>query len=87
LGRTFYRKALPTATDKFTIITVNHFDPVTPPENGHILMKKLSKGKLFILDEVGHGGGNFDCRTKIIIAFMDNPSGTLDTACFNLYGK
>ncbi len=68
-----------------TIITVNHFDPVTPPENGHILMKKLSKGKLFILDEAGHGGGNFECRTKIIIAFMDNPSGTLDTSCFNVY--
>ncbi|MCZ6521921.1 MAG: alpha/beta fold hydrolase [Bacteroidetes bacterium] len=68
-----------------TMITVNHFDPVTPPENGHILMNKLTNGQLFILDEGGHGGGDVECRNKVMIAFMDDPDGNLDTSCLNIY--
>lgn len=70
-----------------TMITVNHFDPVTPPENGHILMERLTNGQLFILDEGGHGGGDVECRNKVMIAFMDDPDGNLDSSCLNLYKK
>lgn len=68
-----------------TVITVNHFDPVTPPEFGHIMMESLEKGQLYILDEGGHGGGNSACRTRLMIDFMDNPNRSLDTSCLNIY--
>ena len=79
--KTFQSSSVP------TMITVNHFDPVTPPENGHILMEKLTNGQLFILDEGGHGGGDVACRNKVMIAFMDDPGGNLDTSCLNIYKK
>lgn len=68
-----------------TLITVNRFDPVTPPENGQILMEKLSNGQLFILDEGGHGGGDLECRIRVMTAFMDAPLGSLDSSCLNVY--
>ncbi|MTI30489.1 alpha/beta fold hydrolase, partial [Xanthovirga aplysinae] len=74
-------------SDVPTMITVNRFDPVTPPENGHILMEKLTNGQLFILDEGGHGGGNEKCRANVMISFMDNPRGNLDTSCLNLVNE
>ena len=77
--KTFKKSKVP------TMIMVNQFDPVTPPENGRIMMKGLSQGQLFILDEGGHGGGNGACRAKVMMAFMEDPTSELDTACLNLY--
>jgi hypothetical protein len=68
-----------------TLITVNHFDPVTPPENGHILMRNLAKGKLFILNEGGHGGGDYECLDKFMVELMDSPDEKPDTSCLNIY--
>lgn len=68
-----------------TLITVNQFDPVTPPENGKIMMETLSNGQLFILDEGGHGGGDVNCRNKVMINFMYDPNGELDASCLNVY--
>ncbi len=72
-------------SDVPTLITVNQFDPVTPPENGRIMMETLSKGQLFILDEGGHGGGDAKCRNKVMIEFMHDPNGPLDASCLNVY--
>lgn len=86
-----HSSSLPEKNKKFqmssvpTMITVNQFDPVTPPENGQIMMKSLANGQLFILDEGGHGGGNDECRNKVMEAFMDAPNSKLDTSCLNLY--
>ncbi len=66
-----------------TLITVNQFDPVTPPENGHIMMERLTNGQLYILDEGGHGGGDVDCRNSVMISFMNDPNGNLDASCLN----
>ena len=68
-----------------TLILVNHYDPVTPPENGYILMEKLSNGQLFILDEGGHGGGDLACQARVMDDFMNDPGGELDVSCLNLY--
>jgi len=68
-----------------TLITVNQFDPVTPPENGRIMMATLSQGQLFVLDEGGHGGGDMECKDRVMIDFMDNPHGPLDASCLNVY--
>lgn len=77
--RDFQHSAVP------TLIMVNHYDPVTPPENGHIFQKKLENSFLYILDEGGHGGGNQDCRSQILLQFIDNPHKEPDTSCLKLY--
>ncbi|WP_297794066.1 alpha/beta fold hydrolase [uncultured Eudoraea sp.] len=90
-GRNWHNKNLPMEQRKFqdsdipTLILVNRFDPVTPPKNGYLFKENLSHGTLLVLDEGGHGGGNRDCKNKVIIDFMNNPSGKLDTSCLNLY--
>ena len=72
-------------SDVPTLIMVNQYDPVTPPEYGHQFMKELTNGHLLILDEGGHGGGNPDCRDSVMIEFMGNPSKLPDVSCLNLY--
>lgn len=91
--RTWHANILPEDRKEFnkssvpTLITVNQYDPVTPPENGEILQKQLENSRLFILDEGGHGGGNEACRDKVMIAFMNDPFGELETSCLNIYKK
>ncbi|MDW3648321.1 MAG: alpha/beta fold hydrolase [Bacteroidia bacterium] len=77
--RDFKQSAVP------SLIMVNQYDPVTPPENGHIFQKHLSNSYLYILDEGGHGGGNEDCREKVMLEFMENPKKEPNTSCLNLY--
>lgn len=72
-------------SDVPTLIFVNQFDPVTPPENGHVLMKGLTKGQLFILNEGGHGGGSMTCKNQLMAAFMNSPDLALDSSCLNIY--
>jgi len=90
-GSNWHKNILPIEDRKFknseipTLIFVNQFDPVTPPENGHLFMKKLSNGTLLILDEGGHGSGNKECKDQVIINFLNDPSKKLDTSCLNLY--
>jgi pimeloyl-ACP methyl ester carboxylesterase len=73
--KSFQASAIP------TMIFVNQFDPVTPPENGRLMLEKLPQGRLFILDEGGHGEGNFECKLSVIRAFFDAPLDEPDTAC------
>lgn len=77
--RTFVQSKIP------TLVTVNHYDPVTPPSYGHIFKETLVNGTLLILDEGGHGGGNRECATEVMISFMDNPYEELDISCLNLF--
>ncbi len=68
-----------------SLIFVNRYDPVTPPENGTLFKERLSQGTLLILDEGGHGGGNQDCKDQVIVSFMDHPRQPLEVSCLNLY--
>jgi pimeloyl-ACP methyl ester carboxylesterase len=68
-----------------SLIFVNRYDPVTPPENGRLFQERLSQGTLLILDEGGHGGGNQDCKDQVIVSFMDHPEKPLDVSCLNVY--
>lgn len=76
--RVFKMSAVP------TLIFVNQYDPVTPPENGVLFQKQLSHSQLFIIDQGGHGGGNFACKFALIEAFMDDPSRKLVANCMKL---
>ena len=75
------------SSDIPTLIFVNQYDPVTPPENGHLFMNNLGNGRLLILDEGGHGAGNRECKDRVMNAFMDDPSSELDISCLNIYNK
>jgi pimeloyl-ACP methyl ester carboxylesterase len=68
-----------------SLIFVNRYDPVTPPENGLLFKKDLSNCTLLILDEGGHGGGNQECKDRVIVDFMDAPEKPLDISCLNVY--
>ena len=89
-GNNWHNNIMPIEDRKFedsklpTLIFVNKFDPVTPPENGHLFMKNLSKGTLLILNEGGHGSGNPECKDQVMINFMNDPNKTLDTSCLKL---
>ncbi|MGB5204550.1 alpha/beta fold hydrolase [Eudoraea sp.] len=90
-GMNWHTNNLPLEERKFqdsdvpTLVFVNRFDPVTPPKNGDLFMENLSKGNLLILDEGGHGGGNRECKNQVMIDFMNNPNGKLNTSCLNLF--
>ncbi len=68
-----------------TLIFANRYDPVTPPINGKIMLEQLSQAQLFVMDEGGHGGGDWECRLKVMTNFMKAPHEMLDTSCLNLY--
>ena len=68
-----------------TIIFVNQYDPVTPPENGPLFQKKLSRSYLFVLDEKGHSGGDFPCKMKVMASLMDNPDRKPVGSCLKIY--
>mgnify|MGYP001812795657 FL=1 len=91
-GRNWHTSSLPMEDRRFqdsdipTLIFVNRYDPVTPPENGTLFMENLSQGTLLILDEGGHGSsGDDQCIDQIMIDFMNDPQGSLEDACLNLY--
>jgi pimeloyl-ACP methyl ester carboxylesterase len=69
-----------------SLIFINQFDPVTPPENAAIFQSKMTDSRAFIIDEGGHGGGDMACKRKIMDAFMTSPDAELDTECLKLYG-
>jgi pimeloyl-ACP methyl ester carboxylesterase len=72
-------------SDTPTLIFVNRYDPVTPPENGRLFMENLSQGHLLILDEGGHGQGNQQCKETVMIDFMNAPDSLPDVSCLNVY--
>lgn len=68
-----------------TLIMSNYFDSATPPENGYIFKESIPNALLLILDEGGHGGGNEECRNKVMADFMNKPNDSLNVACLLLY--
>ncbi len=90
-GMNWHPNSLPMEERKFqdsdipTLLFVNRFDPVTPPKNGILFKENLTRAKLLILDEGGHGGGDDDCKNQVINDFMKDPNSELDTTCLNLF--
>lgn len=90
-GRDWHTASMPVPERAFkasevpTLIFVNRYDPVTPPENGHLFMKDLPHGHLLILDEGGHGQGNQQCKEQVMMEFMNAPDRLPEVSCLNLY--
>jgi pimeloyl-ACP methyl ester carboxylesterase len=90
-GADWHKGHLPVEKRRFqpseipTLIFANRFDPVTPPEYGHLFMEQLSRGRLLILDEGGHGGGDAACKDRVVLDFLAHPDHALDTSCLKIY--
>jgi len=90
-GMGWHGKSLPIEDRRFktsavpTMIFVNQYDPVTPPENGRLFERQLDRSHLFVIDQGGHGGGNFQCKMKMMTAFMDDTGKRPDPSCMKLY--
>ncbi len=90
-GMKWHNGRLPISQRKFnissipTVIFVNQYDPVTPPENGPLFKEKLTNSRLYILDEAGHSGGDNDCKMKVMTALMDDPAFDPTAKCLRLY--
>ena len=89
-GMNWHSKTLPAANRNFslssvpTMIFVNRYDPVTPPENGKHFMKKLTNGRLYILDAEGHGG-NFGCKMEVIMSYLEDSAKSPNAACLKIF--
>lgn len=90
-GKKWHAASVPIDKRKFkmsavpTLILANQYDPVTPPSYGREFKERLSNARLLILDEGGHGGGNPECKTRVVMKFMGAPKAKLDTSCLHLY--
>lgn len=68
-----------------SLIFINQYDPVTPPENAAVFKSQMTNAHAFILDAGGHGGGDVNCKRSIMDAFMSAPNAALNTGCLKLY--
>ncbi|NNF35803.1 MAG: alpha/beta fold hydrolase [Saprospiraceae bacterium] len=69
-----------------SLILVNKFDPVTPPQNGYDFLKDLKKGQLLVIDEGGHSGGG-NCQWEVMNSFLTAPSVPVSASCFKLVDR
>jgi pimeloyl-ACP methyl ester carboxylesterase len=67
-----------------TLIFSGGFDPITPPAWAELTAKTLTQSYYFNLPRGGHGTSlSEDCPRKILLAFLDNPTGKPDAACID----
>jgi pimeloyl-ACP methyl ester carboxylesterase len=67
-----------------TLILQGEYDPVTPPANGMLVAKTLSKSYFFLFPGVGHGvSSSSGCPDDITNAFLENPTEKPDASCIS----
>ena len=69
-----------------TLILQGEYDPVSPPANGMLTAKTLTKGYFFLFPGVGHyvlGSKASNCPNDITNAFLDNPAEKPDASCIS----
>ena len=70
----------PVISDTPTLLISGDFDPVTPPKNGDIVAKSLSKDQHLTFINNGHVPIN-SCFFRLAKEFLNNPTKTLDGNC------
>jgi len=69
-------------SDVPTLIFEGGFDPVLPPSLGSEIAKTLRHSTIVTIPAGSHGNATgTPCATSITSAFLDDPSGPLDTSC------
>ena len=72
----------PVVSDVPTLVLVGQFDPITPPIWGEASVSTLSRGTLVVMPGAGHSViDSGDCGAALGVAFLDNPTQTLDSSC------
>lgn len=71
------------ASDVPALVTVGALDPETPPEYGRMLASTLPNATLMVLPDSSHAALSRPsaCTTRVITAFLADPSGPRDIAC------
>jgi pimeloyl-ACP methyl ester carboxylesterase len=65
-----------------TLIAAGEFDPITPPSYGRLTAETLTNSAYFEVPAAGHSASAFvACPEGIMEAFLDEPSGSVDTSC------
>ncbi len=69
-----------------TLILQGEYDPRTPPTNGVLAAKTLSKSYFFLFPGIGHGviaSHASNCPNDIMNAFLENPNTKPESSCIN----
>jgi pimeloyl-ACP methyl ester carboxylesterase len=74
----------PVSSDIPTLVQTGQFDPITPPEMGHLVNTTLTRGYVFTVPGFGHSALlqlPDGCTPRIVNAFLDRPLHRPDTSC------
>ncbi|HYD54672.1 MAG TPA: alpha/beta fold hydrolase [Gemmatimonadaceae bacterium] len=72
----------PLRTDTPVLLVVGAFDPATPPDMARETARTLSRHRLVVFPESGHGVvRTSDCARRLMIAFLDDPLAPPDVPC------
>jgi pimeloyl-ACP methyl ester carboxylesterase len=73
----------PVVSDIPTLVVSGEYDPITPPSWGDAAARYLSRSTHLVFPAMGHGSAVdvYDCPTSITLAFLRNPTQSLDTSC------
>ena len=75
-------EVLPVRSDVPTLVLAGSSDVVTPPAWGRLVADALADAGHVELPGLGHGVlGMNECSRRVTLAFLDEPSGTLDASC------
>ena len=77
-------EALPVVSDIPTLVLSGEYDPITPPAWGELAAASLSNSTYVLALGLGHGVSlGSPCTTDLALAFIDDPTGELDTSCID----
>ena len=72
----------PVSSDIPTLVLAGEYDPITPPEWGRRVTATLRNSRYLLAPGLGHGASlGSDCTALVSLAFIEDPTGSLDTAC------
>ena len=67
-----------------TLLLAGEYDPTTPVENAERAAEGLSQSTVLEVPATSHDTWRGSpCVQSVIRAFLDNPNGAPDTACFD----
>ena len=70
-----------------TLVMAGEFDPITPPAWARHAAETLSNSTVVEYAGVGHGAGVVEgCPRDMLLAFLNDPTGTLDDTCVTEMG-
>jgi pimeloyl-ACP methyl ester carboxylesterase len=72
------------SSDIPTLVLAGEYDPITPPEWGRRVTATLRNSRFLLAPGLGHGVSlGSDCTALVSLAFIEDPTGSLDTACID----